>query len=199
MKNLIYLFLCISVFSCNDGKQPILGDTEWQREKNAEFKDASKSPLKSRDRKNFKSLDFFKFDSTFVVEAILKRTPGSEWFDMETTTERVSKERVYGIITFKINGNTYSLNVYQGQEMMQEKGFEDYLFLPYSDKSNGETTYGGGRYLDLRIPEGDTMVIDFNKTYNPYCVYNEKYSCPLVPLENYIDEEIHAGMKNFIP
>ena len=58
-------------------------------------------------------------------------------------------------------------------------------------------TYGGGRYIDLTIPEGDTLVIDFNKAYNPYCVYNKKYSCPLVPRQNYLRTKVRAGVKNF--
>ena len=65
------------------------------------------------------------------------------------------------------------------------------------DNTNGEETYGGGRYIDLTIPEGDTLIIDFNKAYNPYCVYNKKYSCPLVPRQNYLRTKVRAGVKNF--
>jgi uncharacterized protein (DUF1684 family) len=71
------------------------------------------------------------------------------------------------------------------------------LFLPFLDNTNGDTTYGGGRYIDLRIPEGDTIEIDFNKAYNPYCAYNSRYSCPIVPRENYLDTNIEAGVKKF--
>lgn len=197
MKKLLFLFLVISSVSCAQKKEPILGETPWQKEQNANFKDASKSPLKNKDRKGFKTLNFYKFDTTFVIKATLKRTPDSPWFDMETTTNRVSTERVFGTISFKINKNTYQLNVYQGKDIMKKEGFEDYLFLPFIDQTNGETTYGGGRYLDLRIPEGDEIIVDFNKAYNPYCAYNEKYSCPIVPLENTIDERIEAGVKAF--
>ncbi|RLJ61146.1 hypothetical protein CLV86_2657 [Lacinutrix venerupis] len=191
------VLLCVSVLSCGQNKEPILGDTAYQREQNSKFKDASKSPLTSKDRKTFKALDFFEFDSTFVVKAHLKRTPDSKWFNMETSTSRISKERVYGILSFQINNKEYKLNVYQGQELMQEEGFEDYLFLPYIDNTNGETTYGGGRYIDLRIPEGDSIVIDFNKSYNPYCAYDPKYSCPIVPLENAINISVTAGVKAY--
>ncbi len=198
MKNLFYLFICISALSCAQEKQPLLGDTDWQREQNADFKDASKSPLKAKDRKTFRTLDFYKFDAAFVVTATLERTPDSEWFKMKTTTDRVSKERVYGVLTFQLNGNTYRLDIYQGQDLMQKKGFEDYLFLPFIDNTNGDTTYGGGRYIDLRIPEGDTLTLDFNQAYNPFCAYNEKFSCPIVPRNNYVDESIEAGVKAFV-
>lgn len=197
MKNLIVLFLVVFAVSCNPGKEQLLGKTEWQRKTNATFKDASKSPLKKKDLKHFKSLDFFKYDSIYRVEAKLKRTPNSEWFKMKTTTEEESEERIFGVLRFELKGKTHQLNVYQGKDLMTTEGFEDYLFLPFLDDTNGDTTYGGGRYIDLRIPEGDTIIIDFNQAYNPYCAYNEKYSCPIVPRVNYIPIKVEAGVKAF--
>jgi len=164
---------------------------------NANFKDATKSPLKKKDRKDFIGLDFFKFDSTYVVTATLKRTPDSKWFDMKTNTSRVTKERVYGILSFEIKEEMYQLNVYQGLDLMSEKGYEDFLFLPFIDNTNGNESYGGGRYIDLRIPESDTIIIDFNRAYNPNCAYDEKYSCPIVPRVNYLPIEVKAGVKAF--
>lgn len=198
MKLILYAlisFVCLT--SCAQKKQSLVGDTEHQREQNAKFKDATTSPLKDKDRKVFKGLDFFKADSTYVVEAKLKRTPDSQWFKMKTTTERVSEERVYGILYFELNGQKYQLNIYQGKELMKEEGYEDYLFLPFLDETNGLESYGGGRYIDARIPKGDIMIIDFNNAYNPYCAYNDKYSCPIVPRENYLKTRIEAGVKSF--
>ena len=198
MKSLITLFLSLFIFvSCAQEKKRLLGDTEFQRELNSEYKDATTSPLKDKDRKHFEGLDFFKFDSAYVVLAQLERTPNSEWFNMRTTTSRVSKERVYGILRFELKGKTYQLNIYQGADIMTRPGYEDYLFLPFLDETNGMESYGGGRYIDARIPEGDTMEIDFNKAYNPYCAYNDKYSCPIVPRENYLKIRIEAGVKAF--
>lgn len=197
MKNLTYILLIVFISGCAQDKRMLQGETEFQREINAEYKDATKSPLKNKDRKDFTGLDFFKFDSTFVVTAALKRSPDSDWFDMKTTTSRVSRERVFGLVSFKINNKRYQLNVYQGQDLIKKEGFEDYLFLPFIDNTNGDESYGGGRYIDLRIPEGDTIIIDFNKAYNPYCAYNEKYSCPIVPRVNYLPLKIKAGVKAF--
>lgn len=197
MKYFSVLLLFALLLSCTNKKQPVLGDTDFQRKMNAEFKDASKSPLKDKDRKSFKGLDFFKFDSTYIVTAHLKQTPDTDWFEMQTTTSRVSPERIFGILTFELQGQNHKLNVYQGKEDMTREGLEDYLFLPFLDDTNGEESYGGGRYIDLRIPEGDSIIIDFNKAYNPYCAYNENYSCPIVPRENYIALPIRAGVKAF--
>lgn len=196
MKRYIYLTaLFISFFNCKNDKVPIAGDTDFQIELNSEFKDATLSPLKEKDLKAFKGLDFFKYDSTFVVKAHIKRTPDSEFFNMKTTTSRVSKERVYGVLSFQLKGKNYKLNIYQADEQLE--GYDDYLFLPFLDQTNGEESYAGGRYIDSNILDGDTMIIDFNTAYNPYCAYNEDYSCPIVPRENYLEIRIEAGVKKY--
>ena len=191
------LLLGICFISCGNDKVLIQGETEWQLEQNALFKDASRSPLTDKDRKKFKSLDFFKYNENFVVTAYLERTPGTPYMKMKTTTDDFNEERIYGVLSFKIEDNVFQLNAYQSKEAMNTPGYENYLFLPFLDQTNGDQSYGGGRYIDLRIPEGDSIVIDFNKAYNPYCVYNERYSCPLVPRENFVNYKIEAGMKNF--
>ncbi len=194
----IVLLGCIVLWGCAQGKQPIQGETEFQRTLNAEFKDASKSPLKDKDRKDFKGLDFFKFDSSYVVNATFKRTTEEKPFKMKTTTDRIALYITYGEITFTLKDESFQLNVYQDQDLLNEEGFEDYLFLPFLDDTNGEETYGAGRYIDLKIPEGDLMTIDFNTAYNPYCAYNEKYSCPIVPRENYVGIEVRAGVRSYL-
>jgi uncharacterized protein (DUF1684 family) len=70
-------------------------------------------------------------------------------------------------------------------------------FLPFTDETNGMESYGGGRYIDLNVPKGNKLIIDFNSAYNPYCAYNDKYSCPIVPRENYLKTRIEAGVKTF--
>jgi uncharacterized protein (DUF1684 family) len=197
MNRVFISFFVLFLMSCTQEKRPLLGETDYQIEQNAKFKDATTSPLTDKDRKDFKGLEFFKFDSIYIVKAALKRTPESEWFNMKTTTERLSKERVFGQLTFELNDESFNLNVYQGEENMQTEGLEDYLFLPFLDDTNGEESYGGGRYIDLRIPESDSITIDFNKAYNPLCVYNEKFSCPIVPRINYLPIEIKAGVKMY--
>lgn len=197
MKRITFLLMIIMSVSCAQDKKPILGETAFQKKLNSEFKDATTSPLKAKDLRTFEGLDFFVFDSTFVVKAKLKLTPDTEFFKMKTTTSRVSEERIFGVLTFELKGKQFELNVYQGKEMMTTKGYEDYLFLPFLDDTNGDTTYGGGRYIDLRIPEGDSIEIDFNTAYNPYCVYNVKYSCPIVPRQNYVAIKVEAGVKAF--
>ncbi len=171
----------------------------FQKKLNTEFKNPETSPLPDRYRKDFEALRFFEADTSYAVLAQLVRTPNTLPFEMPTTTNRKSKERVYGVLHFTLKGKKYRLEVYQNEELMQQKGYEDYLFLPFADNTNGEETYGGGRYIDLKIPMADTLLLDFNKAYNPYCVYNKKYSCPIVPSVNFLDVAVRAGVKNFKP
>jgi len=170
---------------------------DFQKELNESFKDPDSSPLPDKYRKDFEGLDFFEPDTSYVVEARFERTPEAEPFLMPTTTDRQTQEVVYGIAHFTLNGEEHQLEVYQSLGLLDDEEYEDYLFLPFLDNTNGEETYGGGRYIDLTIPEGNTLVIDFNKAYNPYCVYNKKYSCPLVPRQNYLRTKVRAGVKNF--
>ena len=197
MRKFLLLFLIVSFFSCKQDKKPILGDTEWQKGMNADYKDATKSPLKEKDRKEFKGLDFYKFDSTFVVTAKLIRTPDEKPFKMKTTTDRLPNYVKYGIVEFQLEGKSHKLDIFQNLDILEDEGYEDYLFLPFLDNTNGEGSYSGGRYVEGRIPEGDAIIIDFNTAYNPYCAYNDKYSCPIVPRANYVDAYIKAGVKTF--
>lgn len=169
----------------------------FQNELTTEFADSIKSPLTKQDRLAFRGLDFYTPNAKYFVIAQFKRTKNEKPFQMKTSTDRLPTYVKYGELTFELEGKTFQLNVYQNVELVQKKEFTDYLFLPFSDLTSGNETYIGGRYIDLKIPGGDTIAIDFNQAYNPYCAYNHKYSCPIVPLENDLDVEIKAGVKKF--
>ena len=170
---------------------------KFQDNMNEEFKNPETSPLPDRYRKDFEGLAFFEPNTNYVVKAKLVLTPEALPFLMPTTTDRKSEEVVYGIAHFQLNGKEHRLEIYQNKELMQQEEHKDYLFLPFTDKTNGEETYSGGRYIDLAIPNGDSIIIDFNKTYNPYCAYNKKYSCPIVPNVNTMDTRVLAGVMDF--
>lgn len=175
----------------------IRGIVDFQKDLNATFKNPETSPLPDRYRKNFEGLDFFEPDTNYIVKAKFERTPDAIPFLLATTTDEKTEEVLYGIAHFKLNGSKHKLEIYQTLDLMDTEEYKDYLFLPFLDETNGAETYGGGRYIDLTIPEGDTILIDFNKAYNPYCVYNKKYSCPLVPRQNYLRTNMRAGVKDF--
>ena len=196
---LIAFLTCSLCFNCKNNKIEHLGKTSFQKNLNIKFKDASSTPLTEQDLKHFKGLDFFPVDSSYIVIAKLNHTPKSNWIDIPTSTDRILKHRVFGEVEFDLKGVQYTLNVYQSKTLMYKPGYTNYLFLPFLDHTNGLSTYSGGRYIDLKIPSsnGQTLYIDFNKAYNPYCAYNKKYSCPIVPQTNYIPLEIKAGEKKY--
>ncbi|MBS3994047.1 MAG: DUF1684 domain-containing protein [Bacteroidetes bacterium] len=168
-----------------------------QEKLNAQYADSLSSPLKQDDRLSFEKLDFFPINESYKVEATLKLTPNDPVFEMKTTTDRKPLYKRYGVALFTLNEKEYRLNVYQNQELILDFEHRDYLFLPFTDETNGAESYKGGRYIDARIPKDSILSIDFNLAYNPYCAYNSKYSCPVVPKENHLPLKIYAGVKKF--
>ena len=170
---------------------------KFQKKINKEFSNKEKSPLTDKDLKDFNELDFFPIDTSYIVLAKLKFQKDSITFKMQTNTDRLPIYKIYATASFNLKGREFKLNIYQNVKLIQTADFEDSLFLPFTDRTNGATTYGGGRYMDLEIPDGDTILIDFNQTYNPSCAYNAKYSCPIPPKANHLDIDINAGVKKY--
>lgn len=164
---------------------------------NNHFKTEDASPLTPQDLKKFSGLNHFEYNEGLCLSAKFVRTPNEPIFEMETTTDRMPLFVKYGEAHFELEGKKFRLNLYQNQELIKNKLYKNHLFLPFSDVTSGNETYIGGRYLDILIPEGDTVTINFNLAYNPYCTYNYKYSCPKVPLENDLPIAIKAGIKDF--
>lgn len=187
--------------SCNSqGKRALLGKTEYQQKLNASYKDASKSPLKKKDLKGFKGLDFFPVDSTFIVIATLVKIANAPTFKMATTTDRKPLYKEYGTLNFTLKGKACELTIYRSQDDLRDEKYKDYLFLPFTDATSSNKSYGGGRYMDVMTTSENTdgtIELNFNNTYNPYCAYNDKYSCPLTPRKNHLDIEIKAGIMVF--
>ena len=129
---------------------------KFQQKLNKEFSSKEESPLKEEDLANFKSLDFFPIDSNFIVNAKLTLHKDSEPFPMKTTTDRLPIYKIYATANFEIQGKAFSLEIYQNEKLVLTAEYEDYLFLPFTDNTNGEASYGGGRYVDLKLPEGDS-------------------------------------------
>ena len=197
MKKYFSLLLMMSFITLQAQDKTTETSQEFQDNLNLEYSDKEKSPLTDEDFKTFKSLDFFPINAKYIIEAKFIRTKKEKVFKMKTSTSRLPEYKKYGELHFTIDGVACKLNVYQNIDLIKKPGFDDYLFLPFSDQTSGKETYIGGRYVDLRIQKGTTWKIDFNKAYNPYCAYNYEYSCPIVPLENDLNVAILAGVKKF--
>lgn len=199
-KILSILFVSILFINCSAQNSSYEDEIKlFQYELNTEYADATKSPLTEEDLKTFKTLEFFDINKKYRVTANFELTPNSPIFEMQTTTNRLPLYRKYGNATFILDGKKHTLSIYQSQDLMNSIEYENYLFLPYNDLSNGKSSYGGGRFIDLELPkEGSkTITIDFNKAYNPYCAYNHKFSCPIPPKENSLSISIESGVKAY--
>jgi uncharacterized protein (DUF1684 family) len=144
-------------------------------------------------------ITFFPSDHSYCVWATFTETPGSKPFMIETHSAKKKPYRQYGTLTFSIHHTALTLQVYQSIDLMHDQAHKNYLFIPFNDFTNYETTYAGGRYIDLSIDDikDGRLLLDFNKCYNPYCAYADGYSCPIPPIENRLRLEIPAGEKMF--
>ncbi len=196
MKKIVFIILIFSI-AANAQSRRVKDVQDFQKKINSEFKDEKESPLTEEGRNAFTTLDFFPIDTAFVVVAKIELIKDPVAFKMKTTTDRLPVYRTYARASFELKGKPYVLNLYQYEKFMDAGELKDYLFLPFTDKTNGISSYGGGRFIDLKIPKKDVITIDFNKAYNPYCAYNPKYSCPIPPGENHLDLFVEAGVKDY--
>lgn len=167
----------------------------WSRIE-AEFRDTAHSPLRAGDRARFHGLERFAPDARYRVQARFRARQG-EPFGMRTTTDRTPQYVAVGVLRFKLLGVKEQLTVYRNIDLSTKPGYEQYLFVPFTDLTNGTETYGGGRYLDLQGPLGEVVELDLNRAYNPYCAYGGRYSCPVPPMENHLDLRVEAGVKAY--
>ncbi|RYY71945.1 MAG: DUF1684 domain-containing protein [Chitinophagaceae bacterium] len=152
--------------------------------------------VKKEDKKYFR---FFSPASDFKVEGSFTRIKDSIGFMMPTSGKGPKKFFRYGELAFVLNGKRLKLTLFQSEALMKDPVYKDHLFLPFTDLTSGEESYGGGRYIDVEIKDikNNKLIFDFNKAYNPYCVYSKGYNCPIPPRENDLPVSITAGEKDF--
>lgn len=200
MKFITIIFLCflhVPLFAQLDSAIYEIGLHRKKQE--TEFRDPKESPLDKKSRKNFKGLNYYPINLDYRVKATFVKTENPVLFKMKTTTARLPEYQKYGEVHFKLDGEDRVLEVYRSPEISTKPGLEDYLFIPFTDETNGIDTYEVGRYLDFRIPSTDEVTLDFNKSYNPYCSYGSGYSCPIPPEVNHLPLKVQAGEMKYTP
>lgn len=163
---------------------------EQHREAKDEYlRDHPRSPLPRALREDFDGLDYYPPDPDYRFELELNVDPDKKDVVVDTTQGGERHYRRWGTFTFQLHGETRTLAAYRSAPG------EDRLWLPFRDETNGDTTYGAGRYLDLDEDDrqGDAWVVDFNYAYSPFCAYSDAYECPIVPQENRLDTRVEAG------
>ena len=164
----------------------------WRASRDSLFRSTS-SPLRLSDQAAFEGIPYFAYDSSAAVSAALVPAMVADTARFPTSTGELRPMPVAGQLVFDVDGTERRLMAYQavGPDGLPSTG----LFVPFRDATSGRATYGGGRYLDLdgRPDAEGRIVVDFNKAYHPYCVYNETFSCPLPPAENTLAAAMEAG------
>jgi uncharacterized protein (DUF1684 family) len=164
--------------------------TDFRKEKDDFFAKDPDSPLADEQKRDFKGLKYFPENPGLRLELPVEEFSTKEKITMQTTTGDVQTYQCFGKIRFSVEGRMIELTVYQ-----EPHGY----FLPFVDSLRGVETYPAGRYLEPHRLKGGKFLIDFNYTYNPYCAYNERWSCPITPAENRIPVPIRAGEKIYHP
>jgi len=151
---------------------------------------SSQSPLTPQQRKTFNGLAYFDENPALRIATRLQKYPMPDRISMPTSTGHNADFVKYGWVKFDLDGRPRSLQVSKSEDA-------DGLFVPFMDATTGHETYGSGRYLDLYAHADGTLILDFNQGYNPYCAYNDQWSCPLPPVENRLTVRIEAGEKKY--
>lgn len=161
------------------------------------FHNPTTTPLLPSDRVDFKGLDYFDFNENYRVKAKFVKTNDRKIFLMPTSTGGSRKYLKIGTLTFKLNGQEFSLGAFKSESETEES--KDF-FIPYRDSTNGKETYEAGRYVYARKPKnGEEVILDFNWSHNPSCAYgNASFACTLPPKENSLLIEVKAGEKKYV-
>jgi len=164
------------------------------------IKDLLAEPRKPVQPSQVGYLSFYPADPAYSVWATFTETVGNAPFRVQTHSGKQKPFREYGVTAFMLNDVTCTLHIYQSVDLIKNKDHKDDLFIMFNDETNYDATYGGGRYIDLSIKDikNGTLLLDFNKCYNPYCAYADGFSCPIPPSENSLHTSVKAGEKNFI-
>lgn len=195
----VLLLLGLSFFKSigQSPDDPVKIINDHRKKQQQEMRSKKESPLSKEERRHFKGLNYFPIDLTYRVKGKFVKTENPVLFKMKTTTARLPEYSKYGEVYFELHGERYKLEVYHNADIAKRPGYEDYLFIPFTDESNGKETYDVGRYIDFRTPTSENVIVDFNLCYNPYCAYSPNYSCPIPPEVNYLPLPIKAGEMKF--
>ncbi|WP_448529605.1 DUF1684 domain-containing protein [Raineya sp.] len=178
------------VVSDQNDTQAYIQKIETEREqRNQTFKISAESPIAKRD--SFQGLQYFPPNPDWRIKARVEYIKNGKPIAIAMTKSEPQPYLPYAYAYFNYQGKEYKL-------MLLHKTGDKFLFLPFYDASNGKETYKGGRYINnVAFPKGEQIVLDFNYATNPYCVYNDDYTCPIPPKENKLDFPILAGEKMY--
>jgi hypothetical protein len=201
-KNIILLVIVIvaivTLFYSFQGSQDqtaYLNEIKKEREEKDEFMRTSPESPFAGVAEKFTGLKYFPVDSKYKITATLTPIANKKSVTLATNDGKEERYVEYAYAEFDLDGFHNKLLLL---EIIDMGPFRGKLFLAFGDRTSAEETYGAGRYLDIvKAPGSNTITLDFNKAYNPYCAYTDKFSCPLPPAENLLNVSIRAGEKTY--
>jgi uncharacterized protein (DUF1684 family) len=146
------------------------------------------------DRSSFQGLLYYSPNPDYKISAkfiLIKEYTTTPITMNDGSTESYIR---YAWVEFELGGKSHRLLVLKNRREWVTNQF----FIAFTDLTSGTETYAGGRYLDVFLLEDNKITLDFNNAYNPYCVYNYNYICPIPPVENKLNIPIEAGEKLYI-
>ncbi|WP_186758444.1 DUF1684 domain-containing protein [Echinicola salinicaeni] len=192
---LVALATVVYMFAGGDSERIYQEKISQERERQFKFlKFNEESPLSNEQKSKLDSLNCFPIDEMFKVRARLIPLQNKQTLEIAMSDGSQELYTKHSIAEFELEGSTHRLLLLQSKDEIDGKNF----FLTFADATSGESTYGGGRYLNLRQDGMNSITIDFNLAYNPYCAYNPDFACPIPPKENILQIPINAGEKNYI-
>jgi uncharacterized protein len=168
----------------------------WRAGRDRVFASHAQSPIE--DTSQFTFLPFFEYDHVWRLEGVFHPEEASSRDISNSGSDSTLFERI-GTVAFEIDGGPYALSV------LWLQAYGGGVFIPFRDRTNGDLTYGGGRYLIDTVKGADLgqtsdgLILDFNYAYHPSCVHSPRWSCPLAPPENTLDVAVTAGEQILIP
>ena len=159
----------------------------FRQEKDQAFASDAQSPLTAEQKAAFTGLHYFPENPTLRLELPVEIYAQPEAVEVPASKGDVRHFTRFGRVRFVVEGQPVELTIFSAEG--------DYFFLPFTDALAGVDTYPAGRYLEPEPLVGGRFRIDFNYAYNPYCAYNDRWSCPLTPAENRLKVAIRAGEK----
>lgn len=195
INHLLVIVLALSIMSCS--RKSTLSDIQAYRQSYIQKHiDDQRSPIKSGDEAY---IHFFDNDPAWSLVCDFSKDDDAKLFDMATYSGITKPYKVYGYLTCPSAFGDIKLEIYQSANIMNYPGYENHLFLPYKDLTNGDSSYGGGRYINVTTDDiaNNKLYVDFNKSYNPWCAYSDGYNCPIPPIANHLDVAIEAGEANY--
>lgn len=198
MRNSLFVLLAFIAIGCQQGVDASYFE-EFYGDRQAHLIGLvahEQAPLKTDE---LPAVSHFEYNDLYRVKAKYVPASGAQPFDMATYSGKTKAFVKKGTLNFTIKGQKEEIHVYQNLKYATHPIYGATYFIPFKDLTSAESTYGGGRYMDIdkTLFDQKIVILDFNKAYNPWCAYSDGYNCPIPPSENELDIAIEAGEKVF--